>query len=107
MTKFLASIQYRYCWYKVNDLKLNSYFITCPKGIEILLADELTALGADSVKLSMAGVYAMGDLTFAYRVCLWSRLANRVLYLLAKQSVDSVQALYDAVFAVDWQAHMD
>ncbi|MFN7098232.1 MAG: hypothetical protein ACK4PR_11845, partial [Gammaproteobacteria bacterium] len=33
-----------------------NYFITCPKSMEILLADELTQVGATSVKLSLAGV---------------------------------------------------
>jgi 23S rRNA (guanine2445-N2)-methyltransferase / 23S rRNA (guanine2069-N7)-methyltransferase len=83
-----------------------SYFITCPKGIEILLAEELTQLGASAVKLSMAGVYAEGDLKFAYQTCLWSRLANRILYSLVKQSIDSSQALYDAVYAINWESHM-
>lgn len=74
--------------------------------MEILLAEELTQLGANSTKLSMAGVYAEGDLTFAYQICLWSRLANRVLYVIAKQAVESAQTLYDMVYAIDWQSHM-
>lgn len=84
----------------------SSYFITCPKGIEILLADELTQLGADTVKSSMAGVYATGTFEFAYRSCLWSRLANRILYRLAKAPVDSIDSLYKLVYEIDWESHM-
>ncbi|MFN7098231.1 MAG: THUMP domain-containing protein, partial [Gammaproteobacteria bacterium] len=47
-----------------------------------------------------------GDLRFAYQICLWSRLANRILYTLAKQTVESSQALYDAIYAIDWQQQM-
>ncbi|NNM59658.1 MAG: bifunctional 23S rRNA (guanine(2069)-N(7))-methyltransferase RlmK/23S rRNA (guanine(2445)-N(2))-methyltransferase RlmL [Legionellales bacterium] len=84
----------------------SSYFITCPKGIEILLADELTQFGATTVKLSMAGVYATGSLEFAYRTCLWSRLANRILYRLAKEPIDSIESLYGIVYDIDWESHM-
>lgn len=84
-----------------------SYFITCPKGIELLLAEELTQLGAEQTKLSLAGVYATADQAFLYQVCLWSRLANRILMQLAVVPVDSITSLYDAVFAIDWLSHMD
>ena len=60
---------------------------TCPKGIEGLLADELTALGAEPGKTTVAGVYFSADQATAYRVCLWSRLANRVILLLARESL--------------------
>ena len=83
-----------------------SYFMTCPKGIESLLADELTYLGATAVKLSLAGVRADGDLAFAYRTCLWSRLANRVLFHIDEAEITSTEALYDWIYAIDWQTHM-
>ena len=60
------------------------FFITCPKGIEALLEDELGHFGATSLKQTLAGVQAEADIEFAYRTCLWSRLANRVLLLLIK-----------------------
>ena len=49
---------------------------TAPKGIEPLLAEELRALGAEQVSEGRAGVAFAGSLATAYRVCLWSRLAN-------------------------------
>ena len=60
------------------------FFATCPKGLESLLADELRALGAGTVKETRAGVAFSGDLAGAYRACLWSRLASRVLLPLAR-----------------------
>ncbi len=62
-------------------------FITCPKGLELLLEDELAALGAQEIKQKVAGVACEGELELAYRICLWSRLANRVLLPLVEADV--------------------
>ena len=81
-------------------------FATCPKGLETLLLDELQGLGATDVKSTVAGVYFFGDLEVAYRVCLWSRLANRVLLPLASFSSESAEQLYQGVQQVDWLEHL-
>ncbi|MBV1789559.1 bifunctional 23S rRNA (guanine(2069)-N(7))-methyltransferase RlmK/23S rRNA (guanine(2445)-N(2))-methyltransferase RlmL [Marinobacterium sp. D7] len=82
------------------------FFVTCPKGIEQLLEQELQVLGADSTKQTVAGVYFEGDLALAYRVCLWSRLANRVLLQLAEGEAASADQLYQLVQSVDWLEHL-
>lgn len=84
-----------------------SFFATCPKAMEPLLADELSLLGAEDIKLTQGGVYFNGDLKVGYSSCLWSRLANRVLLLLHTEAVDSVEELYDAVGKVVWTDHFD
>jgi len=80
-------------------------FATCPKGLEALLASELASLGAEPVKEHVAGVTVRGSLAVAYRCCLWSRLANRILLPLGQFPVDSAQALYDGVSAIPWHEH--
>ncbi|SEF70839.1 bifunctional 23S rRNA (guanine(2069)-N(7))-methyltransferase RlmK/23S rRNA (guanine(2445)-N(2))-methyltransferase RlmL [Marinobacterium lutimaris] len=82
------------------------FFVTCPKGIEQLLEQELSALGAESVKQTVAGVYAEGELEMAYRICLWSRLANRVLLQLCEAEVETADQLYALVQTVDWLEHL-
>ena len=47
--------------------------------MESLLAGELRGLGAGDVRQARAGVAFSGELETAYRVCLWSRLASRIL----------------------------
>ena len=81
-------------------------FATCAKGLEYLLVDELRALGASEVREALAGVHFEGDLAAAYRACLWSRLANRVLLFLAEFEAADDSALYHGVRAVDWQRHL-
>ena len=81
-------------------------FITCPKGLENLLQDELTQLGAAEVRQTVAGVSCEAELETAYRICLWSRLGNRVLMPLAEGEVPDADALYQLVQTVDWLEHL-
>ena len=76
--------------------KLN-LFATTPKGLELLLVDELRALGAEDAAEKLAGVVFSGDLELAYKACLWSRLANRVLLRLAQVPASTPEELYEGV----------
>ena len=82
------------------------YLATCPTGVGIYLAQELAQLGAEAVVEMPAGVSFEGGLSLAYRVCLWSRLANRVLLQLGTTQADSADSLYEAASGVDWGAHI-
>ena len=83
-----------------------SFFATAPKGLEQLLAEELTSLGAATVTETRAGVAFTGPLEAAYRACLWSRLASRILLPLATFGASSPEELYDGVRALDWSQQM-
>ncbi|MBI3071439.1 MAG: bifunctional 23S rRNA (guanine(2069)-N(7))-methyltransferase RlmK/23S rRNA (guanine(2445)-N(2))-methyltransferase RlmL [Deltaproteobacteria bacterium] len=83
-----------------------SFFAPCPKGLETLLKDELHATGIAAAKETRAGVAFDGDLPDAYRVCLWSRLASRVLMPIARFAAPTPEALYDGVRAVAWRDHV-
>ncbi|KRE97801.1 50S rRNA methyltransferase [Frateuria sp. Soil773] len=83
-----------------------AFFATCPKGMEYLLRDELAALGASDVREALAGVHFAGTLETAYRACLWSRLASRILLPLAEFDAASDDALYAGVQAIDWSRHL-
>lgn len=84
-----------------------SLFATTPKAMESILSEELHTLGAQNVKATLAGVSFQGDLVMAYRACLWSRTANRILLVLSNFSVHSAQDLYDAVQRIDWFEHIN
>ncbi|SFS19807.1 23S rRNA (guanine2445-N2)-methyltransferase / 23S rRNA (guanine2069-N7)-methyltransferase [Dyella sp. OK004] len=85
---------------------MSAYFATCPKGLEYLLRDELIALGAADVREVLAGVHFSGTLETAYRACLWSRLASRVLLPLAEFDAATDDALYAGVQNIDWSTHL-
>jgi 23S rRNA (guanine2445-N2)-methyltransferase / 23S rRNA (guanine2069-N7)-methyltransferase len=79
-----------------------SLFATASRGLEPLLAKELAALGAESVKEQGGGVAFAGDLTTAYRACLESRLASRILLPLSRFELTDADTLYQGARAVEW-----
>ena len=83
-----------------------SFLATCPVGLGTLLIDELTDLGAQDLRETPAGVYFNGPLAVAYRACLWSRLANRILLKLSDTAVAGTDDVYSAVRGLRWSDHM-
>ena len=82
------------------------FFVTCPKGVEGLLRDEVLALGADSARETVTGIEVQGDMELAYRICLWSRLANRVLMVMDRFPAESAQDMYDGISKINWAEHL-
>jgi 23S rRNA (guanine2445-N2)-methyltransferase / 23S rRNA (guanine2069-N7)-methyltransferase len=81
--------------------------LTCPKGLEGLLLEEANQLGLTDTKEQTAAVRGRADIETAYRLCLWSRLANRVLLVLGRFAVENADALYQAIRTIDWSDHLE
>lgn len=82
------------------------FFATTPRGLASALADELRQLNAEKVQPGGSGVTFEGSLETAYRVCLWSRLANRVLLPITTVRAPTPEWLYDAVKEIRWEKHL-
>ncbi len=82
------------------------FFATASRGTEDVLAAELRGLGAADVEARRGGVFFGRRLEDAYRACLWSRVASRVLLPLSAFDAESAAALYDGVHAIDWTLHV-
>jgi len=80
----------------------HQWFASCPKGLEALLAEELQDLGADATRETVAGVYFNAALAVAYRTCLWSRLANRILMPIHRFEVGDADSLYSGLQSIQW-----
>ena len=83
-----------------------SFFATCPRNTEGLLADELLALGAADARETRGGAIFSGSLQLAYRACLWSRIASRVLLRLVSFPIANLDELYESVHGVAWEDHL-
>ena len=77
-------------------------FITCPRGLETLLADELTLLGCGDIQPGDGGVAAKGTMEAVYRINLHSRVASRVLLQLTKGAYRSEQDIYKLARNIRW-----
>jgi 23S rRNA (guanine2445-N2)-methyltransferase / 23S rRNA (guanine2069-N7)-methyltransferase len=82
------------------------FFASCPPGVADLTAAELRACGATNTRELKLGVLFEGTLETAYRACLWSRTASRILMSLANFPAATPEALYEGVAAVDWTQHL-
>ena len=59
--------------------RLSTYWVTCADGLETLLQEELQELGVQHIERLAGRLIFKGTLEHAYRICMWSRLASRVL----------------------------
>ncbi len=82
-------------------------FATTPKAMETILTDELRTFGINNIKATMAGVAFQGDLETAYRACLWSRTANRILLVLSSFEVKIQEDLYKGIQQINWFEHIN
>jgi len=79
--------------------------ITCPQWQEDLVAIEAKNCEFTNIKQARASVYAHGNLASAYKMCLHSRVANRVLLVLAEFKVINIDDLYQKLVAFNWDEH--
>jgi putative N6-adenine-specific DNA methylase len=86
---------------------MDRYFSPCPRGLEALLADEITAAGACEVAAVPGGVGFAGTRETCYRVNLESRLATRVLRRVVSGAYANEDDLYRLATQQDWPALFD
>jgi len=79
-------------------------FVTAPRNTIVLLEQELRDCGVEKMQVKAAGIGCDVDVETAYRICLWSRVANRVLLPLRKFNAEDTDALYEGAAKIDWPA---
>ena len=87
--------------------KQHKFTVTAARGMLPLLADELKQLGIKQSKQEQGNIRFTGTLEDAYKVCLWSRVAIRVLMPVATVRAETPEQLYDAVTALPWEDHLE
>ena len=83
------------------------FFATAAAGTEPALADELREIGIRAPRPERGGVAFEGSFVPAMQVCLWSRVAVRVLMELAEFEAPDGDALYTGVEGIDWSEWLD
>src|SRR3954465_9573347 len=81
-------------------------YATTARGTEDLLAAELEELGGKKIRQDRGGVRFHANLDEALRICLWTRIAMRVLYPLGEFEAKGAQGLYEAASQVPWEEHL-
>src|SRR3954463_9082338 len=86
---------------------MEKFFATCPRGLELILADELRQLGAERVHGVGGGVEFYGDFFLCARINLESRIASRVLWQVFAGRYNNEEEIYRAAFALPWMDWFD
>lgn len=76
------------------------------KGLEEVLANELTVLGATEVKILNRAVSFRGDKAFMYKANLWLRTALNVLKPIHTFKAKNDVELYNGISAIDWSQYL-
>jgi 23S rRNA (guanine2445-N2)-methyltransferase len=86
---------------------MESFFASCPRGLELVLADELRQLKAEKIHAVGGGVHFVGDLLLCYRANLESRIASRILWRVAGDQYQNEDDIYRTAFAPPWSDWFD
>ncbi len=86
---------------------MEKFFATCPRGLEQVLAAELSALGANETGPVDGGASFEGDLAICYRVNLESRVASRVLWQVGHARYQTDHDIHEAARALAWPRLFD
>ena len=84
-----------------------SLFVTCPRGLEAPLSQELDQLKCQDIRAVDGGVACKGGMEQVYRINLYSRTASRVLLRLTKSGYRNEQDIYKAAKNIRWTDWFD
>ena len=84
-----------------------SLFVTCPRGLEAPLSQELEQLKCQDIRAVDGGVACKGGMEQVYRINLHSRTASRVLLRLIKSGYRNEQDIYKAAKNIRWTDWFD
>ncbi|PCJ32819.1 MAG: bifunctional 23S rRNA (guanine(2069)-N(7))-methyltransferase RlmK/23S rRNA (guanine(2445)-N(2))-methyltransferase RlmL [Gammaproteobacteria bacterium] len=85
----------------------HKFTVTAARGMLPLLATELVEMGIKDTKQEQGNIRFIGTLEDAYRVCLWSRVAIRVLMPIAHFTAKTTDELYQGIHDLPWEDHID
>lgn len=83
-------------------MNLHAVTLTCPGGLEALLAAEVGGLGIVVAQQARGAITGHASQAALYRACLWSRHANHVLLRIASLRDADADGLYGQLSAIAW-----
>ena len=81
---------------------MERFFATCPRGLEPLLAEDITAAGVTDLKAIPGGVHLIADWPACYTINLHSRIATRVLWRVANGKYAREDDIYKLALETPW-----
>lgn len=91
----------------MKNKKLLRLATLCPAGTENLVAKEIETFAGAVYEIRPGFVGWNATLEAAYRACLWSRFASKVLMQIAHFNAKNEDHLYQEINHIDWEKHLD
>jgi putative N6-adenine-specific DNA methylase len=85
---------------------MNELFVSCSRGLEGLLEEELKNLGVQKTRQGFLGVYVPREIRYVYLINYCSRIASRVLWPILQFSCDDQNMLYGASRKIPWERYL-
>lgn len=86
---------------------MEKFFASCPRGLESLLVEDLSAAGVAHVKQIPGGVHFAADWPSCYAINLHSRIATRVLWRVAHGRYAKEDDIYRLALETSWTKWFD
>lgn len=81
---------------------METFFATCPRGLEDVLSRELQELGGQGMRSTPGGVECQGSFSLCYRLNLESRIASRILWRVGQGWYRNEEDLYRLASSQPW-----
>ena len=81
---------------------METFFASCPRGLEALLAEDLRAAGVTDLKQIPGGVHFVADWSSGYAANLHSRIATRILWRVAHGRYAKEDDIYKLALDCEW-----
>ncbi|MGL1956949.1 MAG: bifunctional 23S rRNA (guanine(2069)-N(7))-methyltransferase RlmK/23S rRNA (guanine(2445)-N(2))-methyltransferase RlmL [Colwellia sp.] len=81
---------------------MQQFLALTSSGIEVLLSDEIKKLGGEQVVQKPEGVYFTASMAIGYHICLWTRLATRIMLKIGEGDAKDKDELFTAASTINW-----
>ncbi|MCB1941928.1 MAG: class I SAM-dependent RNA methyltransferase [Candidatus Accumulibacter sp.] len=81
---------------------VETFFASCPRGLEPLLTEDLRAAGAADPRQTAGGVHFAGEWAVCYRANLHSRIATRILWRVGQAAYVREEDIYRLALETPW-----
>ncbi|MDR1368180.1 MAG: THUMP domain-containing protein [Candidatus Accumulibacter sp.] len=86
---------------------MENFFATCPRGLEALLEEELSAIGSKNLEKVPGGIHFDADWRGCYAANLHSRIATRILWRVARGPYAAEDDIYRLARETPWNRLFD
>ena len=91
----------------MSSKKMYPFVASCAAGLERLVSHEIAGFKGTQIEEMVGGVTWSGEIESAYRACLWSRFASRVLLTIDTFTISDADDLYNGCAKIEWTNFLD